>query len=117
MRFINIVVMVAVLASVVVTYRLKHEARRVEQKVAELERVIEDERDAIAVLRAEWSYLNRPERLERLARQHLKMVPLRPEQIRSAEVLVAGGDLGLPRGERNPVELSMSPVGVPAPVR
>lgn len=39
--------------------------------------------NAIAVLRAEWSYLNQPARLEDLAIRHLGLEPPRPDQIRS----------------------------------
>ena len=39
--------------------------------------------NAIAVLRAEWSYLNQPARLEELAIRHLGLEPPRPDQIRS----------------------------------
>lgn len=39
--------------------------------------------NAIAVLRAEWSYLNQPARLEDLAIRHLGLEPPLPSQIRS----------------------------------
>ena len=39
--------------------------------------------NAIAVLRAEWSYLNQPARLEDLAIRHLGLEPPRSDQIRS----------------------------------
>ena len=39
--------------------------------------------NAIAVLKAEWSYLNQPARLEDLAIRHLGLEPPRSDQIRS----------------------------------
>lgn len=39
--------------------------------------------NAIAVLKAEWSYLNQPGRLEDLAIRHLGLEPPRSDQIRS----------------------------------
>ena len=33
------------------------------------------------MLRAEWSLLNRPERIERLAKKHLKLAPSDPRQV------------------------------------
>ena len=52
------------------------------REVARVERAIEAEREALAVLDAEWAYLNRPERLRDLARlndERLRLVPLTAE--------------------------------------
>ena len=46
-----------------------------------LQKDIETERDGVAVLRAEWSLLNRPERIERLAQKYLKLAPARASQL------------------------------------
>lgn len=50
-----------------------------EEKLAEIEASIERERETIRVLRAEWDYLNRPERLEKLAHDFLDLAPPSPE--------------------------------------
>jgi hypothetical protein len=52
-----------------------------------LRKKIETERDAVAVLRAEWSLLNRPERIERLAKKHLKLNGARPQQLVTVETV------------------------------
>jgi len=64
-----------------VIYQVKYETRALDRDIAALNKQIEQERDAIAVLRAEWSLLNRPERIERLAQKYLKLAPARPAQI------------------------------------
>ena len=58
----------------------------VSQQVQELEReqrqissVIDQEQEATRVLSAEWDYLNRPDRLEDLARTYLNMEPMKVE--------------------------------------
>ena len=39
------------------------------------------ERDAIAVLQAEWQYLNRPDRLQEAVDKHLDLQPLKIQQL------------------------------------
>lgn len=51
-----------------------------QQRLAELDRDIGRENESLRVLSAEWSYLNKPERLEKLARQHLKLEPMKGKQ-------------------------------------
>ncbi|AFK56858.1 hypothetical protein [Tistrella mobilis] len=54
------------------------------------------EQEAIHVLKAEWAYLNNPERLERLAGEYLEIKPLEGRQ------LVSLASLPLPRAETEP---------------
>jgi hypothetical protein len=54
------------------------------------------EQEAIHVLKAEWAYLNNPERLERLAGEYLDIRPLEGAQ------LVSLASLPLPRAETEP---------------
>jgi cell division protein FtsL len=66
---------------VVLIYDMKFETRRLEDRAAQLARAIEDERDNVALMRAEWSHVSRPERVESLARERLKLEPAKPEQL------------------------------------
>ena len=63
--------------------------------------------NAIAVLRAEWSYLNQPARLEDLAIRHLGLEPPRPNQLRSVSDFLA-------RPERKEPERQPAPRQPPA---
>ena len=81
LRFINICLVVALLALAYVIYDGKYQARALDEDIVGLRKDIDTEQDAVAVLRAEWSLLNRPERIERLATKHLKLAPARPQQI------------------------------------
>ena len=49
------------------------EVHDLEDRLAGIHRDIAREQEALHVLRAEWSYLNRPERLEALARRHFDL--------------------------------------------
>ena len=65
----------------VVLFSLEYQVRRLEDELAVLDRSIVAESQAIHVLKAEWSYLNDPWRLRRLAERFLKLTPVRPEQL------------------------------------
>lgn len=53
--------------------------QQAEERLAVIDAEIQKERDTIHMLNAEWEYLNRPERLEKLAQEFLGLVPPSPE--------------------------------------
>lgn len=71
----------------VALFMVKHEVQRREEQLAALHRQILASQEAIHVLEAEWSYLNRPERLEALVRRHLNLVPMDNQKIGAVELL------------------------------
>jgi hypothetical protein len=66
---------------VVYTYDLKLKTRALEAKATELASRLQDENDFVALMRAEVSFLNRPERIAELARTKLGFEPVSPVQI------------------------------------
>jgi hypothetical protein len=56
-------------------YVVKHRVIALESRLNDINRDIARDLRAIHVLRAEWSYLNQPERLRELAGRHLGMAP------------------------------------------
>ena len=66
---------------VILIYDMKFETRRLENRAQMLARAIEDEKDNVALMRAEWSHVARPERVEQLARETLDLQPVKPAQI------------------------------------
>ena len=81
LRFVNICLVLSLVALAYVIYQVKYEARALDEEIASLGNEIDTERDSLAVLRAEWSLLNRPERIERLAQKFLKLAPVQPRQL------------------------------------
>jgi len=80
-RFLNVILVLAVIAGSIVLYDIKYRAEAADRHVKKIERQIATEEDGIRVLRAEWSYLNQPERLQALAARYTELVPLAPIQI------------------------------------
>lgn len=81
LRFVNICLVLGLVALAYVIYQVKYEARSLDERLVVLHKEIEEERDALAVARAGWSLLNRPERIERLAKKYLKLTPANPHQL------------------------------------
>ena len=81
LRAFNVALVVVVLALGFILYSLEHRMRAGERAVANLSSEIIEERELIRLLEAEWSYLARPARLERLAREHAGMGPMIPAQV------------------------------------
>lgn len=81
LRFVNICLVLGLVALAYVIYQVKYEARALDEEIASLGKEIDTERDSLAVLRAEWSLLNRPERIERLAQKYLKLARIQPRQL------------------------------------
>ncbi len=68
-------------ASFVGLYQMKSMVEEREKDLAQLRRVIADEKETIQILRAEWAYLNQPARLQRLAAAHSDTKPLAGRQL------------------------------------
>jgi cell division protein FtsL len=81
MRFLNILVVAALVTAAAYVYRVKYEATRHGEQVAKLRLEIAREREAIAELKAQWAQLNSPDRLQALAEKHLRLRPLAINQL------------------------------------
>ncbi len=60
---------------------MKNQVQNLEKELNGLNSAIREDIKAIHVLKAEWSHLNNPERLRKLAAKHIALNQLRPEQI------------------------------------
>ena len=68
-------------------YQVKYEVQRLEEELQQVRNDIRQDRVALHVLEAEWAYLNRPERLQRLAAKHLDMGPSGAKQVAAVTAL------------------------------
>jgi hypothetical protein len=72
---------VMLIGSAVYAYRVKYDSIVLAEQVAKLKSRIHREKDAIAVLKAEWQYVNRPDRVQALADAHADLRPLTVQQM------------------------------------
>lgn len=81
MRFINILVIAALIVAASAVYKIKFDSTLQAEKIAKLHNELRKERNAIARLRAEWAKLDTPSRIQALADEYLKLRPVKPTQI------------------------------------
>jgi cell division protein FtsL len=60
---------------------VSQQVQQAEREQRKLQGIVTQEQEAIRVLNAEWDYLNRPDRLERLAEEQLKMEPAKADDL------------------------------------
>lgn len=62
-------------------FHVKYQVMALEESLTRLNAATLREQNQIHVLEAEWSYLNRPSRLEELAERYLELKPVTPNQL------------------------------------
>ena len=76
MRIIHVLVIGMLVFAAAYVYRIKMESVARTEKVLRLHADIREQRDAIAALRAEWTRLDSPQRLQGLVERHLPLKPI-----------------------------------------
>ena len=87
MRIIHLLVIGVLVFAAAYVYRIKMGSTSRTERVLRLHAEIREQRDAIAVLRAEWARLDAPLRLQGLAERHLTLKPLNATQYDSLKNL------------------------------
>ena len=87
MRILHLLVIGVLVFAAAYVYRIKMESTDRTERVLRLRAEIREQRDAIAVLRAEWARLDAPLRLQGLAERHLPLKPLSATQYDSLKNL------------------------------
>src|SRR3954470_1146364 len=87
MRIVHLLVIAAMVFAAAYVYRIKLDSTSRTERVLRLHAEIREQRDAIAALRAEWSKLDAPLRLQGLPERHLPLKPLTAAQYDSLKNL------------------------------
>jgi hypothetical protein len=87
MRIIHLLVIGALVFAAAYVYRIKMDSTERTERVLRLHAQIREQRDAIAILHAEWAKLDSPLRLQGLAERHLALKPLNANQYDSLKNL------------------------------
>jgi hypothetical protein len=80
-KLLHVLAIGGLIGSAGYAYSIKYETLYHAEQVAKLKTRIQKERDAIAVIKAEWQLLNRPDRLQEIADRHLDLQPMSVHQL------------------------------------
>jgi len=81
LRLLHIVAIFGLIGSAGYAYSIKYDTLYQAEQVAKLKSRIQTERDGIAVVKAEWQHLNRPDRLQAAVDRHLDLQPMAVQQL------------------------------------
>jgi hypothetical protein len=96
MRSLCLVAFGCLVGLLVYTYNLKLKTRALEGVARDLVTTLQDEGDFLALMRAEVSYLSRPERIDDMARKTLKLEPIASGQLVPWSAVVADSSAAWP---------------------
>ena len=80
-RLSVIVALALLLGSAIYAYGIKYDTIVLGEQIARQKIKIQKEKDQIALLKAEWQFLNRPDRIQALSELQPDMMPLQTQQI------------------------------------
>ncbi len=121
MRLLNILVIGALILAASFVYKIKFDSTLQVERVAKLRGELRRERNAIAILRAEWAKLDTPGRIKGLADRHLALKPVEATQFDSLDRLPERPPEVMLAPNRDPIGAMLVPAApdttgsVPAP--
>jgi|SRR5215470_15303269 hypothetical protein len=109
MRLLNILVIGALILAASFVYKIKFDSTLQAERVAKLRGELRRERNAIAVLRAEWAKLDTPGRIQGLADRHLALQPVKPNQFDKLDRLPEKPSPVVPSPDRDQIGVMLAP--------
>ncbi len=89
-------------------FQVKFKVQNLDREMNELKQQLTHEKETIHVLKAEWAYLNQPERLQRLSEKFLDLTEIKHDQLMLAQ---AGSMIiALPLAQPQIKEQNLSPI-------
>ncbi len=81
LRFVTLFVFILLFGVSAGLYHVKYSVDRMERQGFSLKAKIAGEQQSIRILEAEWSSLNRPDRLQKLSQRYLELAPVEVAQV------------------------------------
>jgi cell division protein FtsL len=81
LRVLHVLSLLILVGSAVAVYKVKYDTTYEVQRIAKLRSEIRSENEKTALLRAEWTRLAAPQRVQDLATRHLNMQPMAVTQV------------------------------------
>ena len=80
-RFLHSLAITCLIASAAYAYSIKYDTLYYAEEIAKLNVKLRQQHDAVAVAKAEWALLTRPERLQVLAERNVDLQPMQVAQL------------------------------------
>ena len=109
MRLLNILVICALILAASFVYKIKFDSTLQAERVAKLRGELRRERNAIAILRAEWAKLDTPARIQGLADRHLALQPIKATQFDNLDRLPERPPAIVPQPSNDPIGAMLAP--------
>ena len=103
LRTIDIIMILVMVSAAAVTYRIKATSEDQLRQVRKLERQIALEEDAIDLLKADWSLLTQPSRVQRLVDAHKDALELQATDSTQVTGLESVPERGLAESDGDPI--------------
>jgi hypothetical protein len=108
LRTIDIIMILVMVSAAAVTYKIKADSEEELRQVRKIERQIAEEEDSIDLLKADWSLLTQPSRIQKLVDTHKDALGLEATDSHQVTDLAAVPEKGLAAPEGDPIADAIS---------